>query len=68
MAGPGPQELTLPGFRHDVCSTIMPLTARSPFFRTMDWDAHGVELIHPEPPSPMRSTAGVRRCWSARSR
>ena len=26
-------ELTLPGFRHDVCSTILPLTLASPFFR-----------------------------------
>ncbi len=25
-------ELTLPGFRHDVCSTILPLTLASPFF------------------------------------
>ena len=26
------EELTLPGFRHDVCSTILPLTLASPFF------------------------------------
>lgn len=26
------QELTLPGFRHDVCSTVHPLLAASPFF------------------------------------
>jgi phytoene dehydrogenase-like protein len=44
------EELTLPGFRHDVCSTIMPLTAASPFFQTIDWDANGVELIHPDAP------------------
>jgi phytoene dehydrogenase-like protein len=44
------QELTLPGFRHDVCSTILPLTAASPFFRTFDLAAHGVELIHPDAP------------------
>ena len=44
------EELTLPGFRHDVCSTILPLTAASPFFRTIDWDADGVELIHPDAP------------------
>ncbi|HTE65521.1 MAG TPA: NAD(P)/FAD-dependent oxidoreductase, partial [Candidatus Binatia bacterium] len=44
------EELTLPGFRHDVCSTILPLTAASPFFRTIDWDAHGVELVHPDAP------------------
>ncbi|MFP5343437.1 MAG: phytoene desaturase family protein [Candidatus Limnocylindria bacterium] len=44
------EELTLPGFRHDVCSTILPLTAASPFMRTIDWAAHGVELVHPEAP------------------
>ncbi|MGK2851693.1 MAG: phytoene desaturase family protein [Candidatus Limnocylindrales bacterium] len=44
------EELTLPGFRHDVCSTILPLTAASPFMRTIDWAAHGVELVHPDAP------------------
>jgi phytoene dehydrogenase-like protein len=44
------EELTLPGFRHDVCSTILPLTAASPFFRTIDWDAQGVQIIHPDAP------------------
>ncbi len=44
------QELTLPGFRHDVCSTILPLTAASPFFRTVDLAAHGVEFVHPDAP------------------
>ncbi len=43
-------ELTLPGFRHDVCSTIVPLTMASPFLRTIDWAALGVELVHPEAP------------------
>ena len=52
------QELTLPGFRHDVCSTILPLTLASPFFRTIDWNAHGVELVHPD--APRRSRAGRR--------
>jgi phytoene dehydrogenase-like protein len=44
------QELTLPGFRHDVCSTIVPLTVASPFFRTVDLAAYGVELIQPDAP------------------
>jgi phytoene dehydrogenase-like protein len=44
------QELTLPGFRHDVCSTIVPLTVASPFFRTFDLAAHGVELVQPDAP------------------
>ena len=43
-------ELTLPGFRHDVCSTILPLTIGSPFFATIDLAARGVELIQPDAP------------------
>ena len=43
-------ELTLPGFRHDVCSTILPLTVASPFFQTIDLAARGVELVHPDAP------------------
>ena len=42
--------LTLPGFRHDMCSTILPLTLASPFFTTIDLAARGVELIHPDAP------------------
>lgn len=44
------QELTLPGYRHDVCSTIVPLLAASPFMRTIDWPARGVDLVHPDAP------------------
>jgi phytoene dehydrogenase-like protein len=43
-------ELTLPGFRHDVCSTILPLTIASPFFRSVDLAARGVELLQPDAP------------------
>ena len=43
-------ELTLPGFRHDVCSTILPLTIASPFFRSVDLGARGVELLQPDAP------------------
>jgi phytoene dehydrogenase-like protein len=44
------EELTLPGFRHDLCATIVPLAAASPFFRTIDLAARGVDLIQPEAP------------------
>jgi phytoene dehydrogenase-like protein len=44
------QELTLPGFRHDVCSAIHPLALTSPFFRSLDLGAHGLEWIHPPVP------------------
>ena len=44
------EELTLPGFRHDVCSAIHPLALTSPFFRTLDLGAHGLEWIYPPVP------------------
>jgi phytoene dehydrogenase-like protein len=43
-------ELTLPGFVHDVCSTIQGTSLASPFFRTLDLPGLGVELVHPEAP------------------
>jgi phytoene dehydrogenase-like protein len=44
------EELTLPGFRHDICSTIVPLALASPFFRTVDWASLGVEFVQPDAP------------------
>ncbi len=41
------QELTLPGFHHDVCSAVHPLVAASPFFRGVDLAAAGVKLCTP---------------------
>jgi len=40
-------ELTLPGFIHDVCSAIHPLSLGSPFFRTLPLEEHGVHWVHP---------------------
>jgi phytoene dehydrogenase-like protein len=44
-------ELTLPGFRHDVCSAIHPLFVASPFFRSLRLELDLVEppavLAHP---------------------
>ncbi|MGO9571193.1 MAG: phytoene desaturase family protein [Desulfomonilaceae bacterium] len=44
------EELTLPGFSHDVCSAIHPLALTSPFFRSLDLGAYGLEWIHPPVP------------------
>jgi phytoene dehydrogenase-like protein len=40
-------ELTLPGFKHDVCSAIHPMALASPFFRTLPLAEHGLEYIFP---------------------
>jgi phytoene dehydrogenase-like protein len=40
-------ELTLPGFVHDICSSIHPLGVGSPFFRGLELD---VEWVHPDAP------------------
>jgi phytoene dehydrogenase-like protein len=44
-------ELTLPGFRHDVCSAVHPLATASTFFRELPLAAHGLEWI--DPPVPL---------------
>lgn len=43
-------ELTLPGFRHDVCSSVHPLTVGSPFFRRLPLEQFGLSWIEPEIP------------------
>ncbi|HEX2220482.1 MAG TPA: NAD(P)/FAD-dependent oxidoreductase [Gemmatimonadales bacterium] len=45
------RELTLPGFKHDVCSTVHPLAVASPFFRSLKLEQYGLSWIHP--PSPL---------------
>jgi phytoene dehydrogenase-like protein len=37
------EELTLPGFRHDVCSAIHPMSLVSPFLQTLPLAEHGLE-------------------------
>lgn len=40
-------ELTLPGYIHDVCSSIHPLGINSPFFSQLPLHKFGLEWIHP---------------------
>jgi phytoene dehydrogenase-like protein len=40
-------ELTLPGFVHDVCSSVHPMAVASPFFRDLPLSQHGLEWITP---------------------
>jgi len=41
-------ELTLPGFIHDVCSSVHPMAVASPFLRSLPLGDHGLAWIHPE--------------------
>lgn len=40
-------ELTLPGFTHDICSTIHLLAIGSPFFNALPLDRYGLEYVQP---------------------
>lgn len=44
------EELTLPGFLHDVGSAIYPLGAGSPAFRSYPLEAHDLQWIHSDAP------------------
>ncbi|OAI44568.1 FAD-dependent oxidoreductase [bacterium SCGC AG-212-C10] len=41
-------EVTLPGFRHDICSAVHPLGIASPFFQALPLFDHGLEWVNPE--------------------
>ncbi len=40
-------ELTLPGFKHDICSAIHPMAAASPFFSRLPLQQHGLQYVMP---------------------
>jgi phytoene dehydrogenase-like protein len=44
------EELTLPGFVHDTCSTVHALALASPFLSSLPLADHGLELVHPDVP------------------
>lgn len=41
------QELTRPGFIHDVCSSVYPMAVSSPYFKILPLHEHGLEWIYP---------------------
>jgi phytoene dehydrogenase-like protein len=44
------EELTLPGFVHDTCSTVHALALASPFMSRLPLAEHGLQLVHPDAP------------------
>jgi phytoene dehydrogenase-like protein len=42
------EELTVPGYLHDVCSAVHPMAAASPFFSSLPLQQFGLEYIYPE--------------------
>ncbi|MBZ9632014.1 NAD(P)/FAD-dependent oxidoreductase [Salegentibacter sp. LM13S] len=53
------QELTLPGFKHDVGSAILPMGFGSPFLRSLPLEKHGLGWIFPEIPYSHPFTDGT---------
>lgn len=53
------EELTRPGFLHDVCSAVHPMAAASPFFASLPLEEHGLEWVHP--PTPLAHPLGDGR-------
>src|SRR5207253_7614895 len=60
-------ELTLPGFKHDVCSAIHPMAPATPFFRDhplgIDWLRPEVDVTHPFDDGTAASLERVGRRW-----
>lgn len=44
------EELTLPGFLHDVCAAVFPLAVASPFLSSLPLGDHGLSWTHPDLP------------------
>jgi phytoene dehydrogenase-like protein len=41
-------EITLPGYKHDICSAIHPMAVASPFFNSLPLQQYGLAFIEPE--------------------
>jgi phytoene dehydrogenase-like protein len=51
-------EVTLPGFVHDICASVHPLSLASPFFLSLDLGRHGLEWVQPDAPVAHALTPG----------
>ena len=60
------EPLTLPGFLHDVCSSVYPLGAASPFLRSIDLAARGARWVEP-PIAYAHPLDGADAVWASRS-
>jgi phytoene dehydrogenase-like protein len=62
-------ELTLPGFVHDHCASIFPLSVASPFIRSLPLEQYGLEWVYPPldvaHPLDDGSAVGVERSLDA---
>src|SRR6185436_17630533 len=41
------EEITLPGYLHDICATVLPLTLGSPFLSSLPLADFGLQLLQP---------------------
>ena len=41
-------ELTLPGFHHDICSSVHPMGVLSPYLKQLHLENYGLEWIYPK--------------------
>ena len=57
-------ELTLPGFIHDVCSTIFAMVACSPFLSELPLKTHGLEWAVPPAPLAHPAKRSMAACCS----
>ena len=55
------EELTLPGYRHDVCATVQSMVTLSPFFAELGLERRGMHLCTPEVAFAHPSTAAAPR-------
>jgi phytoene dehydrogenase-like protein len=44
------EEVTLPGFKHNICSVVHTHIPSSPVYRDLELDRHGVRYVYPEHP------------------